>query len=132
MARTSKPSSNLGGYRHVHVVTVEGGGSTGPTGPAGPGDPAGTGPTGASFTGGTGATGPTGVSFTGATGPTGPGGESELYSAAGAESTPLDTDVSGWPTPSTGIVTCTGGRVYLARKNAVDVYYVELIALVGE
>jgi hypothetical protein len=51
----------------------------------------------------------------------------QLETAAGA--TPVDTDVSTWANDTHGFVVGTGGRVWLAFKNATDVYYVELTAL---
>lgn len=43
--------------------------------------------------------------------------------------TPVDTDVSAWGNDTVGICVGTGGRIFAAYKNAVDVYYVELTAI---
>lgn len=47
--------------------------------------------------------------------------------AAGA--TPVDADVAAWGNDTLGVVVGTGGRIFAAYKNAVDVYYVELTAI---
>lgn len=51
-----------------------------------------------------------------------------MQSANAAGAVPVDGDVAAWPAVSVGIVTGTGGRIWLARKNATDVYFVELSA----
>jgi len=51
-----------------------------------------------------------------------------VITAAGA--TPVNTDVSSWGNNTLGIVVGTGGRVFGAFKNATDVYYVELTAII--
>lgn len=51
------------------------------------------------------------------------------YVATAAGVLPVDTDVTAWPTPSSGIVVGNTGRVFLAFKNGTDVYYVELTAI---
>ena len=52
-----------------------------------------------------------------------------LESATAAGATPVDSDVSAWANGDSGIVTGTGGRIWLAHKNATDVYYTELTAI---
>jgi len=46
-----------------------------------------------------------------------------------AGATPVDSDVSSWSNNTIGICTGTGGRIFAAYKNSVDVYYVELGAI---
>lgn len=50
-----------------------------------------------------------------------------VVNAAGA--TPADSDVSAWGEKTWGIVKGTGGRIWRAYKNGVDVYFVEMSAI---